>query len=273
MSDNTTNRRKDIIPSYSANNKRKRDYDNFNMSSSSSSSSSSNSNINININNSNSNSNDEEEEEEDYDSSDDEAVERRMHSKRATAAGMKKEKEKEKEKKNMKKKKIMGPNNDRWDKHFQDLLEYKKKNNGKTNVPQEYYPNPELGTWVNKQRVAYKDNDLLKDRIIKLESIGFRWRIYIMIPWIDMYARLQKYKNKYGTTDVPRQYPVDPQLGFWVTNQRNICKKQDKIDLLNNIGFVWSVGGSRTGTKNKITKKKKKNCKTISKLSQVLKSK
>ena len=173
-------------------------------------------------------------------------------------------KEKERGKNNTKQKKriTMGPNNERWDMHYQDLLEYKKKNNGKTNVPQEYYPNPELGTWVNKQRVAYKDNDLSKDRIIKLESISFKWRIYVMIPWMDMYERLQKYKKNNGTTDVPKQYPTDPQLGFWVTNQRNICKKQDKIDLLNTIDFVWSKGGCRTGTKNKVTKKKKK-CKTI----------
>ena len=69
---------------------------------------------------------------------------------------------------------------------------------------------------------------------------------------MDMYERLQKYKSKYGTTDVPKHYPNDPQLGFWVTNQRNRYKKQDKINVLNIIGFVWSVGrGRRTGSKNK----------------------
>jgi hypothetical protein len=187
-----------------------------------------------------------------------------------------KEKEKEKnnnnnnnntKKKKKKKKIIMGPNNERWDMHYEDLLEYKKKNNGKTNVPQTYYPNPELGTWVNKQRVAYKDNELSNDRIMQLESINFRWRIYVMIPWMDMYKRLQEYKIIYGTTDVPRQYTNDPQLGFWVTNQRNLCKKQEKRDLLNNIGFVWSVKKKN----KKKTSNKKKLYKT--KLSELLKSK
>lgn len=54
-----------------------------------------------------------------------------------------------------------------------------------------------------------------------------------------MYESLVAYKKKHGTTIVPQQYEADPQLGNWVQNQRRTCEEEDRIDLLNEIGFVW----------------------------------
>ncbi len=42
-----------------------------------------------------------------------------------------------------------------WEKRYNELKEYKKQN-GDTNVPRRYEPNPQLGVWVSNQRQYYK---------------------------------------------------------------------------------------------------------------------
>lgn len=59
-----------------------------------------------------------------------------------------------------------------------------------------------------------------------------------------MYQRLVEFYKEYGHCCVPGGYK-DKQLAGWVNTQRTAYKKekvaQDKIDLLNAIGFVWSI--------------------------------
>ena len=48
-------------------------------------------------------------------------------------------------------------------------------------------------------------------------------------------------KKKHGTTRIPTNISNDPQLDTWVRIQRVVCKEQNWIDLLNDIGFDWST--------------------------------
>ena len=61
---------------------------------------------------------------------------------------------------------------------------------------------------------------------------------------MEMYKRLEKYKQEHNSTCVPTKYDADPDLGNWVTRQRqNRYKKErmgkERLDLLNKIGFAW----------------------------------
>merc|ERR1719491_737276 len=58
-----------------------------------------------------------------------------------------------------------------------------------------------------------------------------------------MYDRLLTYKKEHGTTCVPKSKhnKEDSQLATWVSTQRQYCKEKDRVDLLNEIGFVWNV--------------------------------
>ena len=58
---------------------------------------------------------------------------------------------------------------------------------------------------------------------------------------MEMYKRLEKYKQEYNSTCVPQKYKADPQLGLWVSYQRQQCKKKELVDLLNRIGFAWGA--------------------------------
>ena len=128
-----------------------------------------------------------------------------------------------------------------WTKMYRRLEAYitKYKN---ARVPREYKLDPQLGTWVHHQRHSCKE----KYRIDLLNKIGFEWRLRGKnIEWEVMYQRLLTYKKRNGTACVPTEYKADTQLGGWVSRQRYRCEKKYRIDLLNDIGFVWDVRGSK----------------------------
>jgi hypothetical protein len=125
--------------------------------------------------------------------------------------------------------------NDPWLKMYQRLKAFKIKCNH-TRVPTGYKADPQLGNWVSNQRRICKD----KDRIDLLNEIGFEWNARVS-DWELMYHRLLMHKKEHGTECVPAIYKADPQLGNWVSNQRQYCKDKYRIDLLNDIGFEWNA--------------------------------
>ena len=68
-----------------------------------------------------------------------------------------------------------------WNDRYSQLLEYKNEHKNCL-VPQDYSKNKALGKWVANQRVRLgsegKHSQLAKDRIKKLNEVGFVWRVY-----------------------------------------------------------------------------------------------
>ena len=73
-------------------------------------------------------------------------------------------------------------NEDAWETRFTQLVAYKEAH-GHCNVPKNYGPNKQLGTWVNKQRQNYqlrnkgKKSSMTEERIAKLNEVGFKWKL------------------------------------------------------------------------------------------------
>eukprot|EP00814_Leptocylindrus_danicus_P013717 CAMPEP_0116014170 /NCGR_PEP_ID=MMETSP0321-20121206/6131_1 /TAXON_ID=163516 /ORGANISM="Leptocylindrus danicus var. danicus, Strain B650" /LENGTH=385 /DNA_ID=CAMNT_0003483797 /DNA_START=143 /DNA_END=1303 /DNA_ORIENTATION=- len=79
-----------------------------------------------------------------------------------------------------------------------------------------------------------------------------------LFNWKLRYEELMEFKNTHGHCLVPQRYKENPNLGKWVSNQRKRFKLRKKKELessysftalsserytlLENIGFVWSVG-------------------------------
>jgi hypothetical protein len=129
-----------------------------------------------------------------------------------------------------------------WLKRYNELVDY-KRDFGNCRVPQRYAPNPQLANWVRSQRVAFKDNLLVDDRIKKLNRIGFDWEVD---TWEEYFNDLVQYKSKFGDCRVPqKKYAKNPLLGSWVLRQRRKFKKKslsdDQIERLNKVGFEWEV--------------------------------
>ena len=128
-----------------------------------------------------------------------------------------------------------------WMDMYKQLVSYREKHDGSTNVPQTSKEYSKLGLWVRRQRFFYCKGKLSSERINLLNSIDFQWKLIETTPWMEMYRRLEAYKAQHKNTRVPRKYQADPKLGFWVNKQRHSCKEQDRIELLNKLGFEWNI--------------------------------
>ncbi|KAL7538781.1 hypothetical protein ACHAXR_009317 [Thalassiosira sp. AJA248-18] len=74
----------------------------------------------------------------------------------------------------------------------------------------------------------------------------------VMIPpkWLSRYEELKRYKEEHGDFNVPMDHEHNKQLNAWVKTQKQQYKmlyegkpnhmSQARIDLLNEIGFIWS---------------------------------
>jgi hypothetical protein len=68
------------------------------------------------------------------------------------------------------------PQQSDWDASFKLIVAFKELH-GHADIPNRYRPNYRLGQWTREQRHSYHQGTLMKHRIRKLESIGFRWTI------------------------------------------------------------------------------------------------
>jgi len=137
-----------------------------------------------------------------------------------------------------------------WMVMYGRLVAYKAKHGGSTRVPLRYKEDPQLASWVANQRKRCK----VKQRIDLLNDIGFEWRVKKSMEefWMEKYERLVSYNKRlvaYNLADenkqddnhtlIPPIWKEDPQLGRWIVAQRKSCKKKNRRDLLNDIGFEW----------------------------------
>ena len=103
-----------------------------------------------------------------------------------------------------------------------------------------------------------KRTSMTASKVEALESIGFTWaKRKGDASWLYKYHELQRFLEHFGSCDVPTKYTPNPALGRWVSTQRSEYKiymqtggrsrhlTQEKIDMLNAIGFKWEMIPSR----------------------------
>lgn len=138
-----------------------------------------------------------------------------------------------------------------WNAQYLSLVDYKDKN-GDCNVPRGY-GNTGLGNWVSRQRYSNRQNELSKDKIDKLNLIGFQWGELKanseFAVWMKSFSKLKAFFNKYGHSSPKKSYG-DKQLVSWVLQQRH-KKRKDTLkskyfDLLEVIKFEWNPDLSKT---------------------------
>ena len=131
-------------------------------------------------------------------------------------------------------------------------LEAFKAERGHCRVPSSgLNANPELAQWVSVQRHAFKKGKLEADRIAKLEAMGFDWddeHPGVGRKWGDRFAQLEAFKTQHGNCRVPFDFKPNPQLGKWVSRQRELFKQgrmnADRIAKLESAGFDWEVSSA-----------------------------
>jgi hypothetical protein len=136
---------------------------------------------------------------------------------------------------------------EQWDEKFQLLQEYHAEH-GDCLVPTDHRTAENkimLGIWVQRQRATHAAGKLRKDRLIRLESLGFSFRALpddsVQANWDRFFERLVQYKRQHGHCRVPSQYKMDLQLGRWVQHvrtQRNTLSAKERAQL-DDLDFCW----------------------------------
>ena len=128
-----------------------------------------------------------------------------------------------------------------WDERYGELVAYKEEY-GNCDVPNRHLEIPQLGPWVQRQRMFYRKGLLNQNRTEKLERLEFEWEP-IETQWEEMHQALVDYKDQYGDCNVPWKYSDVPSLGPWVNSQRLAYRRnklsQNRIKKLEILGFVW----------------------------------
>ena len=143
---------------------------------------------------------------------------------------------------------LLNINSSEWDKHYTDLIAYKKKF-GHCNVPRTYEENKSLGNWVKYIHQQFKNGKLSYERYAVLNDIGFVWEVMdpntTTAKWTARYNELVAYKQQYGHCHVPKSDKENKSLGKWVKyirqQFRNGKLSDERVAVLNDIGFVWEV--------------------------------
>eukprot|EP00980_Cylindrotheca_fusiformis_P021150 scaffold8128_cov60-Cylindrotheca_fusiformis.AAC.2 len=147
----------------------------------------------------------------------------------------------------------------KWNETFDNLVAFKEEH-GHCCVPQHYMPNICLSQWVKRQRYYRKHRPelLSESRIQKLDELGFVWDAQEDF-WKTRFEELKAYKHMHGHCSVPCKYSANQKLATWVKCQRRQYKlrtmgkpssmTEERICLLEELGFVWKIRGPDVGTR------------------------
>jgi len=134
-----------------------------------------------------------------------------------------------------------------WDINFGKLQKFKEEN-GHCRVFRLKRENPhkQLATWVQTQRIRYKQGALSNEHFNKLESLDFVWDP-VTDFWEENFEELKKFKEENGHCRVLKlkvryQNPY-LQLATWSQTQRTLYLKKtlsiERISRLEELGFEW----------------------------------
>ena len=142
-----------------------------------------------------------------------------------------------------------------WDVYYQTLCQIYEEN-GTVNISYSasFYKNGlAIGRWVRRQRNVYSIGKMNRDRIEKLEKLGFVWdgrevrHKKRKEEWDKIFALAEAYYIKHGNLRIPRNYIIEGvDVGTWLTNLKGGYKGENKrhlseyqISKLESIGIEW----------------------------------
>ena len=126
---------------------------------------------------------------------------------------------------------------EQWEVRYAEALEFYNRH-GHCRVP---HNDNSLWQWLRSHRDGRRAGLVTEAQIKKLEAIGFSWNP-LDEQWEKMFDTYRDYVKRYGQVTVQKR---EKTLWTWVAAQRVKAKKgtlsQERIDRLNELGFIWSV--------------------------------
>ena len=133
-----------------------------------------------------------------------------------------------------------------FDEAFDKAQEYYNKN-GNLNIKEDYKTEDgfSLGKWKTRQRYKYHNNELSKEQIDKLNTIGFDFS-HQLLSFDRAFKLAEEYYNIHNTIDtkIGDKLPNnDFDIHKWILNQRakyhNNELSEDQINKLNSLNMRW----------------------------------
>jgi superfamily II DNA or RNA helicase len=151
------------------------------------------------------------------------------------------------------------PYSQQWQEMFDALRKFHAEHSH-CRVPSKWPQNSKLASWVATQRARKAEGKLSVDRIAKLNTLGFSWRVNAGagLPsheaWETMFDQLKQFHAKHGHARVPQKYPDNRKLAWWVSTQRRNCRNNkleaEQIARLDGLAFDWSPKSGGTAPDN-----------------------
>ena len=105
----------------------------------------------------------------------------------------------------------------------------------------ETFESGELGNWVLRQKIAYRNGALSTRQIALLEALKIDWRDRLTRLWDEKFSKAQLFFEENGNLDVP----VSNSLNRWLDTQRKGYQSgkltSEQIEKLSAIGMVWET--------------------------------
>ncbi len=146
-------------------------------------------------------------------------------------------------------------NKSRWEEQLQNLVEFRKKNPDRWPSKDAKDKNERtIAFWCHNNRMWYQGKlrevgEYPRYRKNKLDKIGFLW-----FPdarnkrWRKKYEELKRFRQKNPDSWPPvSMYPLYKWLFKQKIRYRSGILQNDRIDLLDKLGFEWNTSGSHTG--------------------------
>ena len=124
-----------------------------------------------------------------------------------------------------------------WDVYYRTLCQIYEEN-GTVNISYSasFYKNGlAIGRWVRRQRNVYSIGKMNRDRIEKLEKLGFVWdgrevrHEKRKEEWDKIFALAEAYYIKHRNLRIPRNYIIEGvDVGTWITNLKGGYKGKVK---------------------------------------------
>lgn len=145
------------------------------------------------------------------------------------------------------------PLSSEWDRMFESLKTFKTEL-GHCGVSTTSKTFKTLGLWCAVQRKKRKAGTLDRDRVDKLNELGFVWDPY-SADWNRMFEALNAFKSVHSHCCVSTTSKTHKDLGTWVSVQRKTYSKgklsSERIAKLDSLGFEWAPKGRRLIAKKK----------------------
>jgi len=134
----------------------------------------------------------------------------------------------------------------RWNRMC-DALHAFLRRHGHCDVPGGWRENPELASWVVRQRHLMRVGTLRADRLLRFEERGIDWSLERGRSrardrvWDRLFHALREFRRASGHCNVPKGWRENPKLARWVTRQRAHLRRGilrgDRRSLLEELGL------------------------------------